>query len=66
MEELEAQGLWDDPIVTELEPLAAFYPAEDYHKDYFARNPGAGYCRIIIEPKVAKVRKEYKDKLKAM
>ncbi|HEY2824382.1 MAG TPA: peptide-methionine (S)-S-oxide reductase MsrA, partial [Gemmatimonadales bacterium] len=43
--ELKKAGTWDDPIVTEIAPLTTFYPAEDYHKDYFARNPGQGYCR---------------------
>lgn len=64
MAELQAEKLWDDPIVTELEPLQAFYPAEEYHRDYFRRNPNQGYCRAVIAPKVAKVRKLYLDKLK--
>jgi peptide-methionine (S)-S-oxide reductase len=50
--------------VTKIEPLDVFYPAEDYHDDYFARNPNAGYCRVIIAPKVAKMRKEFIDRLK--
>ncbi len=62
--ELEAEGLWDDPVVTVLEPLQAFYPAEEYHRDYYRRNPDKGYCRAVIAPKVAKVRKLYFDKLK--
>ena len=64
MAELAAEQVWDDPIVTELEPLAAFYPAEEYHRDYFRRNPNQGYCSAVIAPKVAKVRKLYLDKLK--
>ena len=56
--------VWDDPIVTEVSPASAFYPAEDYHQDYFKKNPWAGYCRVVIAPKVAKFRKEYRDKLK--
>lgn len=64
MAELQAEKLWDDPIVTELEPLQTFYPAEEYHRDYFRRNPNQGYCRAVIAPKVAKVRKLYLDKLK--
>jgi peptide-methionine (S)-S-oxide reductase len=64
MAELQAGQVWDDPIVTELEPLAAFYPAEEYHRDYFRRNPNQGYCSAVIAPKVAKVRKLYLDKLK--
>jgi len=63
--ELEAAGIWGAPIVTALEPLAAFYPAEDYHRDYFARNPGQGYCNAVIAPKVAKARKQHFDKLRA-
>ena len=62
--ELQAQKLWDEPVVTELKPLAAFYPAEEYHRDYFRRNPNQGYCRAVIAPKVAKVRKLYFDRLK--
>ena len=64
MGELAAEQVWDDPIVTELKPLQAFYPAEEYHRDYFRRNPNQGYCRAVIAPKVAKVRKLYLDKLK--
>src|SRR5690606_38280071 len=50
--ELEAQQVWDQPIVTEVTPLDAFYPAEDYHQEYFARNPYQGYCQVVIAPKV--------------
>ncbi len=64
MAELRAGKVWDDPIVTELKPLAAFYPAEEYHRDYFRRNPNQGYCSAVIAPKVAKVRTLYLDKLK--
>ena len=62
--ELQAQKLWDEPVVTELKPLEAFYPAEEYHRDYYRRNPNQGYCRAVIAPKVAKVRKVYFDRLK--
>ena len=62
--ELAAEKVWDDPVVTELKPLDAFYPAEQYHRDYYRRNPNQGYCRAVIAPKVAKVRKLYFDKLK--
>ena len=62
--ELQAGKLWDEPVVTELKPLGAFYPAEEYHRDYFRRNPNQGYCRAVIAPKVAKVRKLYFDRLK--
>ncbi len=63
--ELNQQGLWDNPIVTEVVPLEAFYPAEDYHQEYFARNPNQGYCRVVIAPKVAKFRKQFLEQLKA-
>lgn len=62
--EVGASGLWDDPIVTEVTPLTAFYPAEEYHQDYFAKNPHAGYCRAVVAPKVAKFRKEFAARLK--
>lgn len=63
--ELTAAALWDDPIVTEVTPLTAFYPAEEYHRDYYRRNPEQAYCRVVIAPKVAKLRERYRDKLKA-
>ena len=62
--ELTADNLWGRPIVTEVTPFTVFYPAEDYHQEYFARNPAQGYCRVIIAPKVAKFRQKYADKLK--
>ncbi|RMG82501.1 MAG: peptide-methionine (S)-S-oxide reductase [Bacteroidetes bacterium] len=55
---------WDDPIVTEISPATDFYEAEDYHQNFYAGNPGYPYCRIIINPKVAKLRKMFADKLK--
>jgi len=64
IKELEAGKVWDDPIVTELVPLTEFYPAEEYHRGYFRRNPNQGYCRLVIAPKVAKLRKLYLEKLK--
>ncbi len=64
MAEVAGQGLWGAPLVTELAPLGTFYPAEEYHRDYYRRNPGQGYCRVVIEPKVAKVRKAFRDRLK--
>lgn len=60
----EAEKVWKDPIVTEVVPAPAFYRAEEYHQDYFRKNPDAGYCRAIVAPKVAKFRKEYRDRLK--
>jgi peptide-methionine (S)-S-oxide reductase len=64
MDELTAARVWDDPIVTEQAPLDTFYQAESYHQDYYQRNPSQPYCRAVIAPKVAKVRREYLDKLK--
>ena len=61
---LGAAGLWNAPIVTEVEPLTVFYPAEAYHQDYFANNPQQPYCQAVVAPKVAKARKEFLTKLK--
>ena len=63
--EITAQGIYPNPIVTEIEPLETFYPAEDYHQDYFARNPAQPYCQAVIAPKVSKLRTLYLDKLVA-
>jgi len=62
--ELETAQLWKRKIVTELVPFTAFYPAEEYHRDYFRRNPASAYCRAVIEPKVAKFRKQFAARLK--
>jgi peptide-methionine (S)-S-oxide reductase len=62
--ELNAAGIWDNPIVTEVVPFKTFYPAEDYHQEYFARYPGEGYWNAIIAPKVAKFRRKYEHRLK--
>jgi peptide-methionine (S)-S-oxide reductase len=62
--ELGASGIWPRPIVTQVTPFEAFYPAEDYHQEYFARNPTQGYCQAIVAPKVAKFRKQFLDRLK--
>ncbi len=59
-----ATKIWDKPIVTQIVPATTFYKAEDYHQDYFANNPDAGYCRIVIAPKVQKMREHFVDKLK--
>jgi peptide-methionine (S)-S-oxide reductase len=64
MKELAAEGLWRDPLVTELLPLDRFYPAETYHDEYFRTHPNQPYCRAVIEPKVAKFRKKFLDRLK--
>lgn len=63
--ELEASANEGDPIVTAVEPLTAFYPAEDYHQDYYAQNKQQGYCQVIIAPKLQKVQQEYADLLKS-
>lgn len=62
--ELESARLWKRTIVTELVPFTAFYPAEEYHRDYFRRNPTSGYCQAIIAPKVAKFRQHFAVRLK--
>jgi peptide-methionine (S)-S-oxide reductase len=64
MRELEAQHLWEDPIMTELTPFEAFYRAEDYHQEYFANNPNQPYCRVVVAPKVAKFRQHFLERLK--
>lgn len=62
--DLPLAGLWRDPIVTEVVPLSAFYPAEEYHQEYFRRNPMQPYCQVIIAPKVAKARSRFIEQLK--
>jgi peptide-methionine (S)-S-oxide reductase len=64
MAELEAAGVWEAPIVTELKAFEAFYPAEDYHQEYFKRNPQQPYCSFVVAPKVAKFRQKFYDRLK--
>jgi peptide-methionine (S)-S-oxide reductase len=61
----EMANVWDGPIVTELSPLQEFYKAEEYHQNYFRRNPMQGYCAFVVAPKVAKFRKTFTDKLSA-
>jgi peptide-methionine (S)-S-oxide reductase len=61
---LELSGVYDKPIVTELAPLDQFFPAEGYHQGYFRRNPYQPYCMGVVAPKVAKVRKQYFERLK--
>jgi len=56
--------IWKKPIVTEVAQFKAFYKAEDYHQRYFERNPNAPYCQVVIEPKIAKLRQHYWEKLK--
>ena len=64
IEELNSQKIWDHPIVTEVSPLDKFYMAEDYHQEYFARNPYQPYCMAVVAPKVSKFRKHFLEMLK--
>ena len=64
IQELDSGDIWYDPIVTELKPFEKFYPAEAYHQEYFENNPNQGYCRLVIQPKVEKFEKIFKEKLK--
>ncbi|HHW73543.1 MAG TPA: peptide-methionine (S)-S-oxide reductase MsrA [Firmicutes bacterium] len=61
----EMAPLWEDPIVTEIVPLERFWPAEDYHRNYFRLHPEKTYCSLVIAPKVAKFRKNFAERLKA-
>ncbi|HVY16993.1 MAG TPA: peptide-methionine (S)-S-oxide reductase MsrA [Rhodopila sp.] len=62
--EIADAKIWPGTIVTTIEPLTRFYPAEEEHHDYFARNPWSGYCQVVVAPKVAKFRKTFHDRLK--
>lgn len=64
IKELDEAGDFDFPIVTTLEQLRTFYPAEDYHQNYFDENPGQGYCEVVISPKLSKFQKRYRKLLK--
>ncbi len=61
---LNAEKVYPDPIITEISPLINYYPAEDYHQNYFNQNAGQGYCQYVIQPKLEKFEKVFKDKLK--
>jgi peptide-methionine (S)-S-oxide reductase len=63
-DELNKSGAFDNPIVTTLEPAGTFYPAEDYHQNYYNNNSEQGYCQMVIRPKVEKFKKVFKNKLK--
>lgn len=63
-QKLEKAGIWSDPIVTEISPYTSFYPAEGYHQNYYNDNPKQGYCAYIIRPKVEKLEKVFRDRLK--
>lgn len=62
--ELDKSGAWDKPIVTAIEPFTNYYPAENYHDNYYNANPNQGYCRYVIQPKIEKFEKVFKSKLK--
>lgn len=62
--ELNESKIWDDPIVTEVAPFTQFYPAEDYHQNYYEQNSNQPYCRAVIAPKVSKFRQKYLGRLK--
>ena len=62
--EINKSKVWDNPIVTSLEPFEVFYPAEDYHNNYYELHPESGYCRVVISPKISKLRKKFSEKLK--
>jgi peptide-methionine (S)-S-oxide reductase len=62
--EVTAEGVYDDPIVTEVKPFDKFYIAEDYHQEYFANNPNQPYCAAVVAPKVAKFRQKFVNRLK--
>jgi len=61
---MSAAKIYEDPIVTEVVPASKFYVAEDYHQEYFSRNPAQPYCAFVVRPKVAKFRKHFLEKLK--
>ncbi|HYV36508.1 MAG TPA: peptide-methionine (S)-S-oxide reductase, partial [Gemmataceae bacterium] len=64
IKELNAEGIWSKPIVTEVVPAETFYKAEEYHQGYYRLNPGQGYCQAVISPKVSKFRQKFASKLK--
>lgn len=64
IKEIEEEKIFDAPIVTQVEPFKTFYKAEDYHRDYFKRHPEQAYCRLVIAPKMAKLRELYLSKLR--
>jgi peptide-methionine (S)-S-oxide reductase len=63
--ELDAAGAWHDPVVTEVTPATTFYPAEDYHQDYFANNAQQPYCQLVVMPKVQDVRRKFPQRVNA-
>jgi peptide-methionine (S)-S-oxide reductase len=65
IKEITDEGVYDDPIVTEVTPFETFWPAEDYHQEYFANNPNVPYCAAVVSPKVKKFRQKFADRLKS-
>ncbi len=66
IKEMIMAKVWDSPVVTQIEPFKAFYKAEDYHKDYFKKHREQPYCKLVIAPKIAKLREYYRKKLKTL
>ena len=64
IDELNGEGIWNKPIVTEVVPLKVFYNAETYHKDYYKKHPKEPYCQAVIAPKIAKLQHRFIDKIK--
>jgi peptide-methionine (S)-S-oxide reductase len=64
LQELDISGVWSSPVVTEIAPLGNYYRAEEYHQEYFEKNPYQGYCQVVIAPKLSKFRKRYQERLK--
>lgn len=64
MEELRREEIWDDPLVTQVEPLETFYPAEDYHQNYYRTNPSQPYCQVVVAPKVSRFRRSFAHRLR--
>jgi peptide-methionine (S)-S-oxide reductase len=64
--ELNKEGIWSKPILTQVVPFKVFYKAEDYHKDYYAKHPESSYCQQVITPKIAKLQERYFNKLKPL
>ncbi|MDP6594574.1 MAG: peptide-methionine (S)-S-oxide reductase MsrA [Candidatus Poribacteria bacterium] len=62
--EIDASNLWSNPVVTEISPAPTFYPAEDYHQNYYRNNPAQPYCMVVISPKMKKLKKSFQDQLK--
>jgi peptide-methionine (S)-S-oxide reductase len=64
IQEIEAEKIWEKPLATQLASYAAFYIAEDYHQEYFKKNPYQGYCQMVVAPKMAKFRQKFSARLK--